>query len=593
MIKTESSSQTLARLLGDTLDYSRPDTSFSPFYSDVGLGIDAQQGGIRHLYLHYNRRTTAFLDPFLPFPAPTQAACAALSVHQTLPQGSVMIAFCGHNTWLVEAQGGLGSSMHFADANLTEARRAAVGTETILFDGYLPNGDPRDPDKRFPLVVGLRLLRGHFGAGDGLSQPVQLQPDSEGVLLLAFSARMLAVEHEPLLQRLNQAAPTIAEALRRSQEWLDAALGQINLQADEPREAAVLARAAHALISNASEAPGFLAGRVSAFPSRGRYPTHFLWDSCFQNLALEEMEPRLASDSLLLLTENLRPDGKMPHFICSTWIRPHESQPPLVGWAGQRLIRRRGDTALARQLLPALRRNTQWWLNQRMTRWGLICALHGLETGWDDSPRFDQGATISCDMNAYLLMQMRACAEMAELIGDTAGAAQDRALADEYAQRMVDVLYDRESGLFWDRNVEQNAPVRLKTPACFLPLWAGAPLPETDARRAIESHLLNPSEFFGAVPFPSVAYDEPVYQAEKWWRGPTWLAVAYLMLELLDKYGYAREALAARQRLYAMLIRDGDLREHFNSQTGEGLGAYEQGWTAAICLRLRTELRNH
>lgn len=38
------------------------------------------------------------------------------------------------------------------------------------------------------------------------------------------------------------------------------------------------------------------------------------------------------------------------------------------------------------------------------------------------------------------------------------------------------------------------------------------------------------------------------------------------------------------------MIADGNLRELFNSATGEGLGAHQQGWTAAICLRLKMEL---
>jgi hypothetical protein len=34
--------------------------------------------------------------------------------------------------------------------------------------------------------------------------------------------------------------------------------------------------------------------------------------------------------------------------------------------------------------------------------------------------------------------------------------------------------------------------------------------------------LLDPARLFGAVPFPSVAYDEPAYRSGQWWRGPTW-----------------------------------------------------------------------
>ncbi len=66
--------------------------------------------------------------------------------------------------------------------------------------------------------------------------------------------------------------------------------------------------------------------------------------------------------------------------------------------------------------------------------------------------------------------------------------------------------------------------------------------------------------------------------------------VAYLMIEVLEKTGYPAEAMTARERLYRIMIADGNLRELFHSQTGDGLGAYEYGFTAAVCLRLRREL---
>ena len=39
-----------------------------------------------------------------------------------------------------------------------------------------------------------------------------------------------------------------------------------------------------------------------------------------------------------------------------------------------------------------------------------------------------------------------------------------------------------------------------------------------------------------------------------------------------------------------MMIKDGLLHELFNSQTGEGLGNVEQGWTAATFIRIGVEL---
>ncbi|MCX7002997.1 MAG: trehalase family glycosidase, partial [bacterium] len=464
--------------LGDTLDYASADTSFSPFYSDIGLGIE-KQGGIACLFLHYNRKTTRFLTPFLAMPDTLLAqTCTPLCVSQRYAGGTATIAFCAHNTWIVDCNGFEELSFSLAHATeFTEVRYKKVSATIHVFDGYMPTIDPRDPDRQFPLVLGIRIVRGRLRRGNGREQPLQMAADKKGRLVVAFSVRMLAVAHAPLVQRLMTASRTAADASARTHAWLRNAVGTARIAADNPAEQAVLARALHALLSNSTEAPGLLAGRIAAFPSRGRYPTHFLWDSCFQNLAAAYLHPQLAEDSLLLLTDNLRADGKMPHFICSTWLRPHESQPPLVGWAGLRLVQERNDMSLAARLLPALQRNTQWWLSQRMTRFGLIAAQHGLETGWDNSPRFDQGPTVACDLNSYLLLQMRACAEFSRMLGDKDGAKAQTAEADAYAHRMVAVLYDKGAGLFWDIHLASGEPVTIKTPACLLPLLADVPLP--------------------------------------------------------------------------------------------------------------------
>jgi hypothetical protein len=55
----------------------------------------------------------------------------------------------------------------------------------------------------------------------------------------------------------------------------------------------------------------------------------------------------------------------MPHFVAATWVRPGASQPPLVGWAAERLVDARGDLGLARRVLPALDANNRWWLANR------------------------------------------------------------------------------------------------------------------------------------------------------------------------------------------------------------------------------------
>ncbi len=129
-----------------------------------------------------------------------------------------------------------------------------------------------------------------------------------------------------------------------------------------------------------------------------------------------------------------------------------------------------------------------------MTRFGLIAAANGMELGWDDTRRFDQGPIVACDLNSYLLLQMRVCAEFAEMIGDAEAAQKHSAEAEDYASRIVEVLYDESSGLFWDLQVEHGVPVRIMTPACFLPLLGDVPLTEPQTRRAVRDYLLNPDQ---------------------------------------------------------------------------------------------------
>ena len=363
----------------------------------------------------------------------------------------------------------------------------------------------------------------------------------------------------------------------------------------------VLAQAATVLLSNATIGTGMLAGRVAAFPNRGHYPTHFLWDAAFQNLALDHFHPRLAEDSLLLLTENLRVDGMMAHFLCATWVRPHDSQPALVGWAAERIAR--DNPTFGRQVLDDLVKNNRWWLRQRMTKWGLIANEHPMETGWDDTPRFDQGPILPLDMNAYVIKQLAITEQFALNAGETALASEAKDQRTALCERLMSLCYNAAENRFHDVLAETGEQLPIKTPAMFLPIWAGVLSPDDQrSQDMIEGILLNPDYFNGVLPFPSVAFDEPTYtpaysttteeigSGAASWRGPTWLPVAWLMLETLEMTGHHEQRKEAMQKIFNALISDGKLSEYFNSQTGEGLGAAEQGWTAAITIAIDAAL---
>ncbi len=572
------------------LAYASAETSFSPFYSNVGLGFD-RDGGLK-LYLHYNRRSVAVGQPFLRAgAAPLEQAGDPFELGQRYPNGGLQVAFCGYNTFLVRAEGidALELNMNTEGGQIVKEEAIDDGARLLL---HVPTPDKRDPDVIFPVFFAYRVLRGGMApVEEGCNR--RFLADDAGDVGLACTFRILEDAGVQMLHALASVPETIDKAVHATKVWFNTALGAIDLIRGSAEERPVSSRAAYTLVANTCISPGYHGGRAAAFPSRGRYPTVFLWDSCFQNLAMDHMEARLSPDNLLIYTENIRADGKIPAFLTSTWSSPVISLSPLLGWAGLRLVKARDDAELAGKLLGPLRKNTQWWLTQRMTRLGLVRGYRsptgGTESGWANTPRYDHGSIVATDLNSYLLVQMKACAEMADMIGDHTGAENDRNMARDLAARIKEVLFDSQDRIFYDRLAETGEFLRILTPACFLPMWAGVALPESQVHALLHDLLLNPVHFFGAYPFPSVAYSEALHEPAGYWRGPVWPHIAYLMIELLRDNGFQKESEDASDRILAMMLADGQLSEYFDAHDGRGLGAEEQGWTAAVWLQLLTE----
>lgn len=603
----------IVALLGDAIAYDTPDRSFSPFWSNVGLGFRAGVGGgapglasqagfaggpaaatdaapalglgiagIATLFLHVNRVTRTLGAPFLEAPGRWLGETAdALSVTQRLDLGRLRVAFAATDTFVVETEGL--DHVRFAWLDDPDLRRLRHGGHGAVrrWRTLLPTLDARDPDPYLAVAVAVRVARGRWG-DDGH----RLLADADGCLRLVVTLGFLDAEDAELDARLDAAPASFDEAVALSRAWLADALGAWRPPAPSPQAERLAATAAHALLANTCAAPGTMRGRLASFPSRGGYPVHFLWDACFHTLGLERLAPRLANDALEVLLDAQRADGKVPQFVGSTWVRPGASQPPLLGWAGERLVDHRGDLDLARRLVGALDANHRWWWANRATRFGLLACDDPFETGWDDSPRLDDGPILALDQNAYLLRQLRATARLAARVGEDAIAAQSAARADALAGAIVAHLYDPERNLFLDADAETGERRPLLTPAAFLPLWSGVPLERARVEAMVQGALLDPRRLFGAVPFPSVAYDEDAYRSGTWWRGPSWPPIMLLMIEMLRGLGYEDAARDAEARTYRTILADGELRELFDSATGRGLGQRHQGWTAAAFLWL-------
>lgn len=566
--------------LNTVTDFTGRDNSYSPMYSSVGLEISGS--GIDNFYFHYNRSCRSIFEKTADFPFKINTVLSSLSEIVFGDENkNIRLAFYGRNAFVLE---GRNTDAFRILCSLSESVKSEWTDESndeyCILKGFSENPDARDPDRQVHFICGIKAIKGRL---DG----TEIIPDENGDSLTAVVFRGLCPDTDEVKNLLDSAPGSSAEAAEKCSKWLHSLIDGFDVKAEDERTAEILACSVKGMLFNATVGEGKLSDYPSAFPSRGGYPCHFLWDTYFQNLGYEKLSADLCKDFLSQIAHNRRRDGKFPQFMCSTWDRPDDSGPPLFGWAVMNIVG--SDLDFAAKMLTAIEENNKWWLSERMTPFGLISCPSGLETGQDDSPRFDNGPTVACDMNSYLLSQLHAAAELSRLLNKTEKEEYWNKQADILAGNMVKYLYDEHDNLFYDIIPETGEKIKLVSLVSILPLWAGVNLPEEKSKAMIEDYLLNPEYMFGDIPFPCVAYNQPVYNAGGWWRGPTWMPTAWLMLETLRKFGYKAERNEAAEKIFNMLKKDGEMHELFNSKTGEGMGCTQQGWTCGIFIKLACE----
>jgi len=610
-------------VLGGKLHFDIRQLAFCTHYSWFGV-VKKERLGIEQVYLFYNRNP-ALLSPNL------------LTFHIDGAQGGSEWQKTRVNSPLQvdESDGhGFTGRMAFADsdivyysASLEESSSAtAVRAKFLLpasdppierrvrfdpdscrltIESRAPRTDDRDPDPTHPLTLCLIVPKAFseiHAIADGAEHGDPSGINTSGPLVLSLTARresfggeeqtfVLGIGEGPTADKIEDRvsrihAPRFETAVAASNNWLDKALDKLSFERVHKQHRLAYARSVYELICNTKTPRGQIS-RHAAFPSRGTYCCHFLWDSCFVSHGVGQFNERLAEDFLLALCENQESDGKIPHFICTTWNRPGASQPPLIAWAAWHLYELYGNDQLLRDVYGPVARSIEWWFSRRDEDGdGLVEYLDGLESGWDDSPRFDDGRVAGIDLNSYLNREMRLLAKMAPILAKDREATEWERRADAHARLIYAKLFDPEDGVFYDRLVGEDRLHKVLTPASFMPLWCGVRLPAGLASEMIARYLINPKHFFGSRPFPSVAYSDRRFDAEQWWRGPVWPNIAWVMTEVLRIHGFERERKEAVRRLLDMMTRSDDLGELYSASTGRPLGATALGWTCAVFMEL-------
>ncbi|MBA1155285.1 MGH1-like glycoside hydrolase domain-containing protein [Microvirga mediterraneensis] len=298
-----------------------------------------------------------------------------------------------------------------------------------------------------------------------------------------------------------------------------------------------------------------------------------------------------------------------------------------------------GATERTKVLFKAALRSHRWWLNARDPEGlGLVSILHPWESGSDNSPAWDEALArvptttttairrkdtghVDASMRPrdedyqrfiHLVDTYRDCGwdptrqweaapfKIADVqmtailaratadlmrLAETLGTDEEKDELSRMHERLRAGLADRwrpDLSRFVNLDLISRRDIETPTQAGFIPLVA---LTLDDAQRTaivaeVERWL---SGMFVGV--PSTPSFSPTFEPKRYWRGPVWAVINWLICDGLRLNG--SEALARRiEQTVVQAIESAGFCEYFDPTTGEGLGGDTFSWTAAAYMVL-------
>ena len=361
------------------------------------------------------------------------------------------------------------------------------------------------------------------------------------------------------------------------------------------RDARLLDAAYEVLKGNTIHQPDVPWGDVPVIsPWSGPCAGIWNWDSAFHAMTVSRSDTALAKSCIDAFTGFQLPSGMFPDVIYADGrLCDNYSKPPVLPWATMIVFRRDGDREFLRRNYDRYVRNAAFWEQNRCDRGLFYYAaqqhpeaddyLHPRwESGWDNSPRWDEFPIVdlwAIDLNCYMVMFYRAMAEAAEVLGEERKDWDEKAAA--LAGRIEAELFDPAQGAYADRNRRTGAFVSVLSPASFMPLYIGIASPER--AEAMARLASDPKKFYPGM--PTVTYDCPAYSTE-YWRGQTWLNVAFFAYKGLCNYGFTKVAEEIREFLLSMVYDGLDRGISENYDTIRRTGGFNESfsWSAAFVI---------
>lgn len=325
------------------------------------------------------------------------------------------------------------------------------------------------------------------------------------------------------------------------------------------------------------------------------------WDSVFHAMTVSRFDPALARSCIDCFTQWQLENGMFPDVVHTDGrLSDCSSKPPVLPWGTLRVYEAEADDAFLARNYERFVRNEDYWRRERFDGtlffYSARCRAEEAnyqyprwESGWDNSPRWDVSPITELypvDLNCFMVDFYRSMAKAAEYLGKNPALWNLR--EKEISTRIEELLFDETKQCYLDRNRMTNAFSDVLSPASFMPLFVGT---ASAARASAMARLAcDPRKFYPGM--PTVAYDHPAFSTD-YWRGQTWLNVAYFAVKGLWDYGFTKTAGEIREFLLSMIFDClPGIYENYDTVNRRGKFNPSFSWSAAFTIELVLTMRN-
>ena len=296
-------------------------------------------------------------------------------------------------------------------------------------------------------------------------------------------------------------------------------------------------------------------------PDRVPHRFMWIWDSAFHAMAFAQYNVEMAKDCIRSVLAMQEENGFISHMMGPFGGFSDITQPQVLAWGVWTVYQKDKDKAFLKECAPGLKKFLLFTKDNRDKNGnGLLewftepdyteCKCG--ESGLDNSPRFDFDIDLDAiDFSTYLCNDAKYLSWIYEELGDAENAAYFRDLHETVKEKINDLLWCEEDGLYYDRLFDGQL-TKFATPASFLPMFAG--ICSQERAEKMVKVLLDENRFWTAMPVPTIPKDHEVYDIDMW-RGCSWLNINYFIMLGLRKYGFIDVANELRERTLSCVLK--------------------------------------